>query len=58
MNANVTRIAPLPPRVPSDWLTLLTYQHPQNRVQARRVALSAATEQGVDLDGATLSDEL
>lgn len=54
----MARIAPLPPRLPSDWITLLTYQHPQNRTQARRVATSAARQAGVDLDAATMAEEL
>lgn len=49
---------PAPPRLPSDWIALLTYQAPQNRVQARRVAESAARAAHVDLESATLAEQL
>ncbi len=49
---------PKAPKVPHDFAALLTYQHPQNRVQARRVAESAARHAGIDLDGSTQADDL
>ncbi len=58
MNATLLSIIPKAPRIPSDLVTLLTYVAPQNRTQARRVALSAARECGVSLDGTTQAEEL
>jgi hypothetical protein len=60
MNAasNLVSIIPPAPRVPSDYIFLLTFVSNQTEVQTRRVALSAALEEGVDLEGATCADEL
>jgi len=49
---------PRPPRMPHDWIALLTYQAPQSKLQARRCAENALLAAGVALDGATQADEL
>ena len=55
-NAASPRIAPPPPRVPHDWLELLSYEAPQRLRHVRRCAESAARAAGIELDGSTLVD--
>lgn len=53
-----TLTIPRAPRIPSDYVTLLTYVAPSNRIQANRCAATAAREAGISLDGSTQAQEL
>jgi hypothetical protein len=55
---NLSSIIPPAPRVPSDFVILLTYSSKQTEAQRQRVNATIARECGVDIDCATDCDEL
>lgn len=57
MNAATLSI-PRAPRLPSDWIALLTYTPRATATQKRRQAESAMRAAGVSTNGATQADDL